>query len=65
MWPKSYKDYKEDECLVKEKVYPGKGIIGSEMHDINGFGNTHHRPKKSKNPSFIRTLLNAVFKKFS
>ena len=57
MWPKSYKDYPPDKPLVKEKVEPSKGIIGCEMHDLNGWGNTLHIPVKKKK----RGLLAALF----
>jgi hypothetical protein len=38
MWPKSYKDYPIDTPLIKQQVRPGKGIIGCEMHELNGWG---------------------------
>lgn len=50
MWPKFYKDYPVDSAQIHVPVEPGKGIIGCEMHEINGWGNTlHHyqdRPNK-------------------
>ncbi|MFA6915642.1 MAG: hypothetical protein WC222_04540 [Parachlamydiales bacterium] len=48
MWHREYKDYPTDLPLKHERLEPGKGIIGCEMHDINGWGNTVHvyRPKK-------------------
>lgn len=64
MWPKSYKDYKTDEPLNKNRVEPGRGIIGYEGHEINGWGNLLHIPKKKK-PGLISTLLGAFFRKFS
>ena len=48
MWPKRYKDYPVDEPLKKEVVEPGKGIVGVEMHDINGWGLERHVPRKRK-----------------
>lgn len=48
MWPKAYRDYKTDEPLIKERVEPGKGIIGCEMHDLNGWGLSLHIPRKKK-----------------
>lgn len=56
MWPKSYKDYPEDRPLVKERVEPSNGITGCEMHDLNGWGNTLHRPRKKK-PGFLARLF--------
>lgn len=63
MWPKSYKDYKTDESLVKQQVHSGKGIIGCEMHDLNGWGNSLHIPTKKKS-GFMRTILTTLFNKF-
>jgi hypothetical protein len=60
MWPKSYKDYPLDKPLKKSIVEPSKGIIGCEMHDLNGWGNTLHSPKQKKK----RGLLAALFSKF-
>lgn len=62
MWPKSYKDYKIDEPLVKNKLYPGRGITGCEMHDLNGWGNQLHRPLRIKKKGLIRRLID-YFKK--
>lgn len=63
MWPKSYRDYKKDESLVKYSVEPSRGIIGCEMHDLNGWGTSYHvRRKKAR--GLIATLLNNLFSKF-
>ncbi len=40
-----YFDYKVDQPLIKFPVEPGRGIIGCEMHEINGWGNTLHIPR--------------------
>ena len=56
MWPKSYRDYKEDDPLIKEPVEPSKGIIGCEMHDLNGWGTSLDLPKKKKR-GLLRTLF--------
>jgi len=48
MWPKKYKDYPEDLPLIQNQVEPGKGIIGCEMHDLNGWGGAYHIFKKKK-----------------
>lgn len=61
MWPKEYRDYKTDESLVKYQVQPSKGIIGCEMHDLNGWGNTLHIFIKKKKPGFFRTMLQAFY----
>lgn len=44
MWPKFYKDYEIDKPLIKYQVEPSHGIIGVEMHDLNGWGTTRHIP---------------------
>lgn len=49
MWPKRYKDYREDASLIKQKVESGKGIIGCEMHENNGWGETIHFKKRKQN----------------
>lgn len=48
MWDKEYRDYPKDHPLIQEQVSPHQGIVGCEMHDINGWGNTLHIPKKKK-----------------
>lgn len=63
MWPKSYKDYKQDDFLTKHPVEPGKGIVGCEMHEINGWGNSLHMYKQ-KRKGFVRTMLESVFRYF-
>lgn len=46
MWFKEYKDYPIDKQLIKEKVEPSHGIIGCEMHEINGWGTSYPSPQK-------------------
>lgn len=62
MWHREYKDYPTDQPLKHEHLEPGKGIIGCEMHDINGWGNTLHeyRPKKK---SYLRRWMEYIFNK--
>lgn len=62
MWFKEYRDYPIDRPLIKEKVEPGKGIIGCEMHDLNGWGLNHHLPGKRKKSVWSR-LMTHLFKK--
>ncbi|HEY4832091.1 MAG TPA: hypothetical protein VIH61_05965 [Waddliaceae bacterium] len=45
MWPKFYKDYPVDSPLIKYPIEPGKGIIGCEMHELNGWGELYHVKK--------------------
>lgn len=42
MWPKFFKDYPVDKPLKKQCIESGKGIIGCEMHELNGWGSTYH-----------------------
>lgn len=42
MWPKFYRDYPVDTPMIQDPVEPSHGIIGCEMHEINGWGNTLH-----------------------
>jgi hypothetical protein len=42
MWFKSYRDYEVDRPLIKYQVAPSHGIIGCEMHELFGWGNTTH-----------------------
>lgn len=46
MWPKFYKNYPVDSPLIKHLTEPGHGIIGCEMHEINGWGNSCHLSSK-------------------
>lgn len=57
MWPKSYKDYKKDESLMKYQVEPGHGIIGCEMHELNGWGSSFHIPRKKRNKNLFERLF--------
>jgi hypothetical protein len=59
MWFKEYRDYKTDTPLIKERVEPGHGIIGCEMHDLNGWGNEIHQPRKRKK-SALREFLSRI-----
>ncbi len=48
MWFKEYRDYPIDKPLIKEQVESGRGIIGCEMHDLNGWGTHMHQIKPRK-----------------
>lgn len=65
MWEKEYRDYPTDTPLKKQKVEPGRGIVGCEMHDLEGWGNTLHIPKKPKKKGFVRTILGSIGKLFN
>lgn len=56
MWPKNYKDKPEDAPIKSNQVETGKGIIGCEMHEYNGWGITYHIPKETKG-GFLKNLL--------
>lgn len=56
MWFKAYRDYPIDTDLKKEKVEPSHGIIGCEMHELNGWGIAHHIPQKSRRKGFFRNF---------
>ena len=62
MWKNTYKDYKPDSNWVQEEVEPTQGIIGCEMHELNGWGNRLHvYPPKKK--GVIRTFFSLIFKR--
>ncbi|NGX60551.1 MAG: hypothetical protein K940chlam9_00011 [Chlamydiae bacterium] len=61
MWKNTYKDYPPDSPYVEEQVEPGRGIVGCEMHERNGWGESHHLPPPPKE-GVIKTLLNFFFK---
>lgn len=58
MWPKKYKDYPEDLPLTQNQVEPGKGIIGCEMHDLNGWGEAYHIFKKKEKRAHCLSFYN-------
>jgi len=62
MWHKSYKDYPTDKPLIQHQVSPSHGIIGCEMHDLNGWGNEIHISKIKLKKGLISTLLSALVK---
>lgn len=57
MWPKSYRDYKTDQSLIKNQVSPSNGIVGCEMHDLNGWGNTLHHHTTKRRRGILATLI--------
>lgn len=61
MWSKNYRDYKLDQPLIKNKVDSGRGIIGCEMHDLNGWGEHHHKPAKKVKRGIVATLVISFF----
>lgn len=61
MWFREYRDYKIDDPLIKEQRAPSRGIIGCEMHDLNGWGETYHLPRKKKKKGLVATLIESFF----
>lgn len=64
MWFKQYRDYPIDRPLIKETVEPGHGIIGCEMHDLNGWGTNLHQLKSHKK-GIWRMMISYLFKEKS
>lgn len=64
MWYKEYRDYQNDAPLKKEQLSSGKGIVGCEMHEQNGWGVTHHEPVKPKKKGLMTTILDRLFSLF-
>lgn len=53
MWHKEYQDYPPDTPLIKYPVESGHGIVGCEMHEINGWGLEKHYYRRRK-PFLLR-----------
>jgi hypothetical protein len=60
MWPKEYRDYPIDSPLIQEKVEPSHGIIGCEMHELNGWGHGYDIPKKKRRGLFGSLLVSFI-----
>ena len=56
MWHREYRDYPPDSPLKKQRVGQGKGLIGCEMHEPNGWGETFHVYPEKKEGMFSRFL---------
>ena len=63
MWFKHYRDYKIDRPLIKEEVEPSHGIIGCEMHDLNGWGTQHHISHHRWKSKLLETFLSPFIKR--
>jgi hypothetical protein len=63
MWHKEYRDYPTDTPLIKNQVSPSHGIVGCEMHDVNGWNIEYHIP--AKRPSKFATFLSRIFSRGS
>ncbi len=63
MWFKEYNDYKTDKPLIKYQVEPGKGIIGCEMHDLNGWGSEYHISPRRWRSRLLSSFLSLFLKR--
>lgn len=61
MWPKNYKDYPPDSPLAKEKREPGRGIVGCQMSEPNGWGSSFDKVKPRR--GFLYRILEKLFSK--
>ena len=57
MWFRSFRDYETDKPLIKYQVESDHGIIGCEMHDLNGWGNVIHIPVRKRKKGLLARLL--------
>jgi hypothetical protein len=62
MWDREFRDYKKDAPNVQQQVEPGRGIVGGQMHELNGWGLSYHRPKPRKK-GVLGTLLAHWFRR--
>ncbi len=62
MWFKEYRDYPIDTPLIQKRVEPNHGIIGCEMHDLNGWGNEIHIPIKRQKKGLLLALLSYLLR---
>ncbi len=60
MWFREYRDYKIDAPLKKEQTAPGQGLIGCEMHELNGWGEEYHTPISHKKLGIFASLLSSL-----
>lgn len=56
MWFRDYQDYPNDRPGKRQKVEPGHGIVGCEMHEVVSWQTTLHRPG-SHRPGLISNLI--------
>ncbi len=63
MWFREYRDYKIDSSTKKEQLSSGRGIIGCEMHDLNGWGEEYHIATPKKKKGVFASLLEVLFPK--
>lgn len=61
MWDYKYKKKPKDKKLNSEEVESGKGIIGCEMHELNGWGEEQHQYKR-EGGGLLRSLFSFFFR---
>lgn len=62
MWYREYKDYPPDTRLIQNPLISGSELVGCEMHERNGWGDTHHIP--IRNTYRRKGWLERLFLKF-
>lgn len=62
MWFKRYKDYPIDAPLLQETVESGKGVIGCEMHDRNGWGIEQHQTVPIQTKRMWRRWISSIWR---
>jgi hypothetical protein len=60
MWHNTYEDHPVDELLSKENPETGKGLIGCQMKEINGWGEAQH-VKKHPPSGMLKALIDFCF----
>jgi hypothetical protein len=61
MWFREYRDYKIDQPLIKEQISSGQGMVGCEMHEINGWGEEYHQLSNKRKKGIFAILMDALF----
>lgn len=62
MWFKHYRDYPHDKPIIKEQVEPSHGVIGCEMHDLYGWGTSHHITRRQWRKGLISRFFEQILK---
>lgn len=64
MWWKEYEDVRPDDSLIQERVEPGNGIVGCEMHGLYGWGERYSHPPTFKRKgvlAYFQSLFSSLF----
>lgn len=62
MWHREYQDYPIDTPIIQEKIEPSHGIIGCEMHEPDGWGNTFHIHLEKKKKRLLERFFAIWYK---